>query len=259
MSMPISAKMPQGRGAMPATAVPHRLADLPDLLRKSEGWDDLRAALRAGNGGTLDGAWGSTASLAAACLGLEAPRTTLIVLAHPGDINAWADEVAGFAQQRPQIFPAEEGTSRDGVNQEAGQRLRLLQQLQSESPPRFLLAAIGALIQPAPDKAELARRSRSLRVGDAVDLEGLSAWLVAHGYRRVDAVEYPAEFSRRGGIVDIFSPDADAPARLELLGDEVESIRRFSAQTQRSLEHLSSIAILGLQKDDGQEVRSTSS
>src|SRR5262249_32466653 len=107
----------------------------------------------------------------------------------------------------------------------------------------------GALIQPVPDQVEFARRSYLLRVGEAIDLENLSAWLVAHGYRRVDAVEYPAEFSRRGGIVDIFSPEADAPVRFEFFGDEIESIRRFPAQTQRSLEDLQGIAVLGFQAE----------
>src|SRR5436305_1245280 len=112
--------------------------------------------------------------------------------------------------------------------------------------PGLLLAPVGALIQPVPERAELASRARRLAVGDTVDLEELSTWLVERGYQRVEAVEYPAEFSRRGGIIDIFSPDADAPFRLELFGDEVESIRQFSAQTQRSLRDMKEVAVLGL-------------
>ncbi len=58
---------------------------------------------------------------------------------------------------------------------------------------------------------------------------------MGHGYRNTDAVEAPGEFSRRGGILDVYSPDADAPHRLEFFGDEIDSIRPFSPSTQRSL------------------------
>ena len=90
-------------------------------------------------------------------------------------------------------------------------------------------------MQPVPDRAEFASRRRVLRRGETADLEELAAWLVDHGYRNTEAVEVPGEFSRRGGILDVYSPDAEAPHRLEFFGDEIESIRPFSPQTQRSL------------------------
>ena len=55
----------------------------------------------------------------------------------------------------------------------------------------------------------------------------------------------PGEFSRRGGILDVFSPDAEAPYRLEFFGDEVESIRQFAAETQRSLGDCEAVEITG--------------
>ena len=70
-------------------------------------------------------------------------------------------------------------------------------------------------------------------------------WLVANGYKRLDAVELPGEFSRRGGILDIFSLDAEDPVRLEFFGDEIESIRPFSAGSQRSLGELKAVSVLG--------------
>src|SRR5262249_45419021 len=96
---------------------------------------------------------------------------------------------------------------------------------------------------------------RVLNVGAAVDLDELSAWLLDHGYRRTDAVELPGEFSRRGGIFDVYSPDAEAPYRLELFGDEGESVRQFSPQTQRSLGSQDSAELMSLSPtvgDNGQ-------
>jgi transcription-repair coupling factor (superfamily II helicase) len=222
------------------------LSDLPALLQQAEGWAALVQALQAERSGTVDGAWGSSAALAAAALGLPAPSTVLVVLAHPADLETWADEAAGFSNIDPVIFPIDEADA-SHFDLAAGQRLRLLQQLRGKTPPRLMLATMAALIQPLPDQADLQRRSRLLQVGANIDLDELSTWLVEHGYRRVEAVEYPAEFSRRGGIFDIFSPDAEYPYRLELFGEEIESIRQFSTQTQRSLETMQGITVLGLQ------------
>ena len=61
------------------------------------------------------------------------------------------------------------------------------------------------------------------------------AWLIEHGYQRMEAVEIPGEFSRRGGILDVFSPDAEAPYRIEFLGDEIASIIHRH-DTQHSLD-----------------------
>jgi transcription-repair coupling factor (superfamily II helicase) len=105
-----------------------------------------------------------------------------------------------------------------------------------------------------PDRQELASNSRILRVGETVDLDELLAWLVGHGYRLAEAVELPGEFGKRGGILDVYPPDADAPYRIELFGDEVESIRRFSPQTQRSLGAAASAEVTGLPGAGGENL-----
>jgi transcription-repair coupling factor (superfamily II helicase) len=225
---------------MPTTSeatVPANLHDLTGVLRAVEGFPEVLAALQQGHGATVDGAWGSSAALAAATLGLEAPRTLLVVLAHPRDTDSWVEDVAGFAGVRPVVFPAWENLpAADAVVDElATRRLRLLKQLQGDSPPRFVITTMQALVQPVPDRARLEQGRRLLRAGEQADMDQLAGWLVDHGYQRTDAVELPGEFSRRGGILDIFSPDADAPYRLEFFGDEVESIRQFAPHTQRSL------------------------
>src|SRR5919108_2758082 len=80
------------------------LKDLTRLVQRAEGFHPLVAALKNGHGATVDGAWGSSASLAAAALGLHAPRTLLIVIAHPRDLDAWADDIEAFTGQKPIIF-----------------------------------------------------------------------------------------------------------------------------------------------------------
>ena len=208
---------------------------------------DMLAALKNGRGATIDGTWGSSGSLVAAALGLHAPRAVLVVIAHPRDVDGWVEDLASFAGLRPVVFPAWDNRPSEStlLDEIAGQRLRVLKQLEAGEPPRYLLATIQALIQPVPSPAELAQNRRVLRVHESIDPDELAAWLVERGFRRTDAVELPAEFSRRGGILDIFSADAEAPYRVEFFGDEIESIRQFSPHTQRSLQDLQTIELLG--------------
>jgi transcription-repair coupling factor (superfamily II helicase) len=234
----------------PVTATAPSLESLKDLTRivqTAEGFHPLVAALKNGHGATVDGTWGSSAALVAAALGLHAPRTLLTVIAHPRDVDGWAEDLAAFAGIRPIVFPAWETVATDStvVDEVAGQRLRILKQLEAGEPPRYVLSTIQALIQPVPDRAQLARHRRSLRVAEQIDPDALAGWLVEQGFRRTEAVELPGEFARRGGILDVFSPDADAPYRFEFFGDEIESIRQFSPQTQRSLCDLQTVELLG--------------
>jgi transcription-repair coupling factor (superfamily II helicase) len=222
------------------------LADLPSLVRDAEGFPVVADALRAGGAGTIDGAWGSSAALAVATLTAQAPTTVLVVLAHPGDVEAWAGDLSGFSGRRPIIFPAFESWPPDPASYDdtPRQRLRLVQKLGSD-PPKLLLSTMAAMMQPVPGRGELETRSRRLRVGDTLDLDELGIWLVDNGYKRIDACELPGEFARRGGIIDIFSVDADEPVRLEFFGDEVESIRPFAVGTQRSLGDVREVMVLG--------------
>ena len=81
------------------------------------------------------------------------------------------------------------------------------------------------------------------RNDSALDLDKLKDSLVQMGYERVGQVEMPGQFSIRGGIIDIYSLTEENPWRIELWGDEIDSIRSFDAQSQRSLENLEEIVI----------------
>jgi transcription-repair coupling factor (superfamily II helicase) len=235
---------------------PSSLRDLPAWVEATEGFAPLLSALRARRAATIDGAWHSSAALAAATLGLAAPQALLIVLAHPRDLDAWAEDLASFSGERALAFPAWDAlpTADTVLDEIGGRRLRLLRQLESDSPPRLLLTTMQALLQPAPNRAQLARQRKRLRVGQEIGLEALTVWLVERNFQRMEAVEVPGEFSRRGGIVDVYSPDAEAPYRIEFVGDAIESIRQFSPQSQRSLGDLQAAEITAhgqdLQSDD---------
>src|SRR5229473_4687032 len=76
--------------------------------------------------------------------------------------------------------------------------------------------------------------ARMLRRGESLETESLLEHLNSVGYNSTDVVEMPGEYALRGGILDVYSPEADRPIRVELFGDEIESIRKFDPGTQRS-------------------------
>jgi len=86
----------------------------------------------------------------------------------------------------------------------------------------------------------------ALKRGEEVDIEVLTAHLGSVGYAQMDLVEMPGQFTRRGGILDVYSPEADRPVRVEFFGDEIETIRRFDPETQRSQSGLDEAQLLPL-------------
>lgn len=98
-----------------------------------------------------------------------------------------------------------------------------------------IITSLAALLAPAPEIKSLRNSEIMLRVGDQISFTGLLEQLVELDYDDEYEVANPGEFSRRGGIIDIFSPDAEYPARIEFFGDEIDSIRYFDPATQRSL------------------------
>ncbi len=86
----------------------------------------------------------------------------------------------------------------------------------------------------------------TLRRGEEIDLETLTGHLASVGYTRMDLVEMPGQFTRRGGILDVYSPESDRPVRIEFFGDEIETIRKFDPESQRSQSALDETQLLPL-------------
>src|SRR5580658_9749619 len=113
--------------------------------------------------------------------------------------------------------------------------------------------AVDILIAPAEsaalklfDREYYAALAVTLRRGDELDLETLTAHLASVGYTQMDLVEMPGQFTRRGGILDVYSPEVDRPVRIEFFGDEIDTIRKFDPETQRSQSGLDETELLPL-------------
>jgi transcription-repair coupling factor (superfamily II helicase) len=119
----------------------------------------------------------------------------------------------------------------------------------------FKLATGGVSILIAPAEAAALRLfSRdyysslavTVRRGEELDVEVLTGHLASVGYTQRDLVEMPGQFTRRGGILDVYSPESDRPVRIEFFGDEIDTIRKFDPETQRSQSGLDETQLLPL-------------
>ena len=124
------------------------------------------------------------------------------------------------------------------------ERLRGLSILTQESSVPLIVASVRAAAQKTIPPDIFASTSHVLKVGIRVDLEQLLSQWMRMGYQVVKAVEVPGNVSRRGGIIDIYSPNDNLPVRIELFGDEIESLRSFDPTSQRSLNFTDSVTIV---------------
>lgn len=90
---------------------------------------------------------------------------------------------------------------------------------------------------------EMEKRVISLEAGQELDFEKLKKDMVLLGYEREEQIEGPGQFAVRGGILDIYPLTEEVPVRIEMWGDEIDSIRTFDVESQRSIENLESIRI----------------
>jgi len=123
-------------------------------------------------------------------------------------------------------------------------RLRVLSELSGRDKTPLVVASAYAVVRKTVPAVDFASSCHTLRKGSKIDLERILAQWMELGYEMENTVELPGTVSRRGGIIDIYPPNSDLPARIELFGDEVESIRLFDPTTQRSAELVPQISII---------------
>ena len=121
-------------------------------------------------------------------------------------------------------------------------RLNVIKEILSNNK-NIIVTSIDAFAARYTPKDLFKTHTVSISVGDEVDFKELSKILVEAGYDRVDVVEGKGEFSLRGGLLDLFPTNSIYPYRIELFGDEIDSIRTFNTESQRSIEKVNCIEV----------------
>lgn len=127
-------------------------------------------------------------------------------------------------------------------NDQMMKRLKALKALRTHEKVTVILPVTTAIKKIAP-RRYFENDSLRLEFGQEYEFEKVKEVLTKMGYERMEQVESRGEYSIRGGIIDVFTPDSDDPYRIEFFGDEIDSIRLFDADTQRSKENLKYIEI----------------
>lgn len=121
-------------------------------------------------------------------------------------------------------------------------RINIFKRL-SLNEPSVIVTTIEGLMDKLPPLVEFSKNKINISKGGSLDIKRFSKTLTTLGYENVTMVETPGQFSVRGGIVDIYPLTEECPYRVELWGDDIESIRSFDVESQRSIEELRDICI----------------
>ncbi|HEX7340857.1 MAG TPA: transcription-repair coupling factor [Rhodanobacteraceae bacterium] len=190
---------------------------------------------------------GSAGALAIACAAYA--HDGLLVVTARDNLRArqWEDELAVFASDLPVLhFPDWETLPYDLFSPHpeiVSQRIATLYQLSSVRRG-ILIVPVGTLMQRLAPRSYLAGSGLAVRVGQTLQLDAEQRRLEAAGYRHVPQASEPGDFAVRGALIDIFPMGTDHPYRIELFDDNVDSIRRFDPETQRSEDKVESVELL---------------
>ena len=237
----------------------------------------------------VEGTWGSFAPLLACYISQKIRRPILYISPHIDDADKAVDDLHTFGGKSVELLPAWEGEEdiADATDEIRAERLKLVARIsslvsRSVSGRPIISTSVQALCQPIPKPEVLEQSCLQLQVERKLSPEQVVEWLVENGFERVERVDLPGQFARRGGIVDIYAPlaigklvpgeeggigsqavdpvrskvpEVSVPlsartsngaeaVRVEFYGDSIESIRTINLDTQRSTQQIQSIGIV---------------
>ncbi len=217
----------------------HSLDDITRLTAQTDSFKDVITRLLNGQEQILlHGLPSTLAAFLATHVRHTLDRTVLVVAANEDRAEQWRDDLQAIAgEQIVCYFPTwdvELYDRRSPDSEITGLRIEAASRLM-RGEPTIVVAPAQALLLPLIPPHALELSSLSFKVGEEREPEALCSHLVDCGFERVPAIDGIGQFSLRGGILDVYPFGVEHPYRIEFFGDEIESIRRFDVNTQRSL------------------------
>ena len=224
-------------------------------LGKHAGFQEAAHRLGKGGNASLSGLTTTAKAVYATLLWQQVERPVVVVVDGNKQAEALFEAlqtffsiVASEERNAPLLLPALDVLPLQNLSPHAEiseQRAIGLWRLASQRVPITILPVAAALLRifPGDHYRQLALK---VRTGDELPLDDLLAHLESIGYERREPVEMVGEYSVRGGILDVFPPESAKPVRIDLFGDQVESIRRFEVESQRSVSKIEECLLLPL-------------
>ena len=224
-------------------------------LGRHAAFQDVLRRLTAGGGASVSGLTPTAKALYSVLWWQSSGRPLIVVVEGSKVAEELSEAVSTFFhllasddRNSPQLLPALDVVPMQNLSPHGEiceQRAVGLWRLATQRVPITVLPVASALLRIEP--VEFYRQlSLKLRVGEELPLDEVVAHLESIGYERREPVEMVGEYSVRGGILDVFSPEAPKPVRIDLFGDQVESIRRFDVESQRSVLKIEDCTLLPL-------------
>ena len=226
------------------------LTQLLYLIEEMPAYRQLVAKLRQTNGSPRAAVLDAAKPYLIAALYHSLKRPIFVVTAQPEDGKKLYEQLLTWCRSRqikllpePDSLPYQRVASDTSTELERLQVLSALANIEPTADAPLVVASAPALMQKTTRYSDFTAACHTIREGMNIEpLKLLSQWQ-AIGYRVESIVEVPGTVSRRGGIVDIYPPSSELPARLEFYGNTVDSIRLFDPAVQRSQTRVPAIAI----------------
>lgn len=220
---------------------------LAELAEQQPTFKRIRETIARGGNQLITGVAGSarTVLLTAIQRGLKHPQLVVTdSLFHMQELAGDLENLLPEDQVFP--FPVEEVLASEVATASPDYRMQRVQALAalSADQPAIVIASAAGLRRRLPRPVDFAAATMTVKVGGTVDPTTVGATLSAMGYQREKMVLKPGDFAIRGSIVDVYALNTPAPVRIDLFDTEVDSLRYFDAENQRSLENVPAVTIL---------------
>ena len=199
------------------------------------------------------GLGGSQKHTAFAACYANRPQMTVILVHSAAVLSDWREDLSlllpGVSVVELPELDTMEVKAEARSQERAARRMEVLGRL-VRGEPVIVLARAAAAVQKEMSRNEFQRLSLTLKMGEVLPREALMERLVQLGYEHVEEVESIGQFSVRGGIVDVFAINGQAPVRIEFFDDEIDSMREFDLDTKRSVRNIADVTIMPLAQTD---------
>ncbi|MBD3257226.1 hypothetical protein GF377_02240, partial [candidate division GN15 bacterium] len=196
---------------------------------------------------TVSGLVGSAEAILLRSLWEETGRPALVVTERPDEANDLYDDLSLLlGEDKVGHFPSRQILPydfRSPVGEIMGRRISTLSGM-LDNKLAVVVCPIRALLEPTMLVQSLKDHRIHLEKGAEVDPDDIVHSLVTLGFRRVPLVEEVGDFAVRGGLIDFFTPGAQAPVRVEFFGNEVDTIRTFDVASQRTVDRTELVNVL---------------
>ena len=198
---------------------------------------------------TVGGSWASFVHCLGCGINRHTGRPVVIISPHIEDADKAYEDIISFSGKPGINLPAWDGGPdlSGALDEIAAARFRASAEISGFKKGGMIInASIQALCQPLPDTSAV-DNSLKLSVNQTIEPQLLEQWFIEQGFERVDCVDMPGQFAKRGGIIDVFAPITNSrfgderavgqamAVRIEFFGDTIESMRRINLDNQHSL------------------------